>query len=110
MSRTLASPDCIARAAASIPARRSLTSSATSRADFPASPASARTSSATTANPSPCSSARAASIAAFSARRWVCRAMRAIVWANTPIRSDIADNPMTVDAVARTSSPTERNV
>jgi hypothetical protein len=34
MSRTFASPDCIARAAASMPARRSLTSSATSRADF----------------------------------------------------------------------------
>src|SRR5437016_5186623 len=67
MSRTLASPDCIARAAASMPVRRSLTSSATSRADFPASAASARTSSATTAKPSPRSSARAASIAALIA-------------------------------------------
>src|SRR3989449_479972 len=108
MSRTFASPDCIARAAASIPARRSETSSATSRADRPASPASARTSSATTANPSPCSSARAASIAALSASRWVWRAMRAIVCANTPIRSDIPDRPATVAAVARTSPPTPR--
>ena len=36
--------------------------------------------------------------------------MRAIVWANTPIRSDIPDKPTTVDAVARTSSPTVRSV
>src|SRR6266571_3924659 len=93
MSRTFVSPDCIARAAASIPARSSETSSATSRADFPASAASARTSSATTAKPSPCSSARAASIAALSASRCVCRAIRAIVWANTPIRSDIPVSP-----------------
>src|SRR3989442_1525964 len=99
MSRTFVSPDRIARAAASIPVRRSLTNSATSRADFPASAASVRTSSATTAKPSPCSSARAASMAALRANRCVCRAIRAMVCAKTPIRSDIPDNPATVDAV-----------
>src|SRR5437773_7301109 len=41
--------------------------------------------------------------------RCVCRAMRAMVWANTPMRSDIPDSPATVDAVARTSSPTARS-
>jgi len=52
-----------------------------------------RTSSATTANPSPCSYRAGASMAALSASRCVCRAIRAIVWANTPIRSGHSGQP-----------------